>query len=317
MDKKFVWPLLIMINAFLGTSVFCETVTVNQLKISANNRTVKVFILAGQSNTVGYNHIKEYSGDIETLQKQLRKVNNIIFWPGSNAKSALANKWTKLQIGASDIAEKEPYLNSCFGPEIGLGLTLSKLMPGEEIAIIKYAVGGTGIARSADYNDYIPAMKGFDDKGKNWYPPCDGKNAGRLYTTLMENIKNALAVLNQEKGKYEISGFIWMQGEHEAGISKKMAEDYGTLLTIFRNAVRKDLNKNDLPFAIGEINSHTWAFGYIARKKQKEACDEDINSVLVKTTDLPREGIGGEAHFNPDGMIILGNRFAHEIINYN
>ncbi len=281
-----------------------------------DSSTLRIFILAGQSNAVGYNHLKDYSGDVEKLQGELRKLTKVIFWPGSNARSTLANKWVKLQIGASDIAGEEPFLNSCFGPEIGLGISLSKAMPGEEIAIIKFAVGATGIARSADYYDYIPGLKGYDDKGVNWHPPGDGQNAGSLYSNLMENIENALFALKQEKRSYDICGFIWMQGEHEAGISKKMAEDYGTLLALFRDAVRKDLNLQSLFFAVGEINSHTWAFGDIARKKQKEACEEDFNSVLIKTTDLPRGGMGGEAHFNADGMIMLGNRFSHPFISH-
>ena len=38
-------------------------------------------------------------------------------------------------------------------------------MPNERIAIIKCAVGGTGIARSVDYRDYGPSLKGFKDQG--------------------------------------------------------------------------------------------------------------------------------------------------------
>jgi hypothetical protein len=317
MNSFFLWSIAIRIVIVIGSSHLisnlCGVTPYDQSDTLRDTSAVKVFILAGQSNAVGYNHIKEFSGDRETLEKEIHELTKVIFWPGSNARKEMGNKWINLQIGVSSIAEKEPFLNSCFGPEIGLGLALSKAMPMEDIAIIKYAEGATGIAKSMDYNDYIPALKGFDDKGRNWYPPDGNKNAGLLYFNLMENIKNALYVLKQEERKYKICGFIWMQGEHEAGISKKMAEDYATLLVLFRDAVRKELNKKELPFAIGEINSHTWAYGDIARKKQKEACDEDINSVLIKTTDLPRGGIGGEAHFTADGMLILGSRFARGI----
>ena len=271
---------------------------------------IKVYILAGQSNAVGYNHIKELHDYKTFLKEDSCKLSKFIFWPGSNARPGFENRWTKLQPGVSDISAQEPYKNGAFGAEIGFALTIQKLQPNKTIAIIKYAEGGTGIARSQDYNDYIPALKDFDDKGRNWYPSSNGKEAGLLYTSLINNIKNGLTALKSRGLKYEVAGFLWMQGEHEAGISKKMAEDYGTLLSLLRESIRRDLNLKELPFIVGEINSHTWAFAGIARKSQAAACRIDAQSLLVKTTDLSRGYIGGAAHFDADGMMILGNRFA-------
>jgi hypothetical protein len=278
------------------------------------SRPVKVFILAGQSNAVGYNHIRELHYQSENVKQMLNKQSTILFWPGSNAKPGSANIWTKLQIGLSEISINEPYKDGCFGPEIGLSLGIQKVLPDEKIAVIKYAEGGTGIARSVDYQDYIPALKDFDDKGRNWYPPTEGKAVGSLYKSLIENIQNALAALKSQGLNYEIDGFLWMQGEHEAGISKKMASDYGKLLTIFRESIRHDLNIKELPFIVGEINSHTWAFADIARNNQASACQKDPHSRLIKTTDLSRGSIGGAAHFDADGMLTLGERFANGML---
>ncbi len=275
---------------------------------------VKVFILAGQSNAVGYNHIRELHARLEEVRKVTGENSQWLFWPGSNARSGFANVWTRLQPGLSDISANEPYRNGCFGPEIGFVIGLQQTFPNEKIAIIKYAEGGTGIARSADYDDYIPALKDFDDKGRNWHPPLKGQDGGLLYSNLLDNIRNALVELKNQGLKYEICGVLWMQGEHEAGISKKMAGDYQRLLTLFRGSVRKDLKKKKLPFVVGEINSHTWAFADIARKGQLEACESDPNSLLVKTTDLSRGSIGGAAHFDADGMLTLGERFAKGMV---
>ena len=275
---------------------------------------VKVFILAGQSNSVGYNHIKELRGSDTFLTENSANLAEVLFWPGSNAKPGFSNIWTKLQLGVSEICIKEPYKDGAFGPEIGFAFAIQKLLPNEKIAIIKYAEGGTGIARSQDYSDYIPALKDFNDKGRNWYPPVNGKESGLLYKNLTDNIQDGLKALKDKGLKYEIVGFIWMQGEHEAGISKKMAGDYGKLLTLFRESLRRDLRLKKLPFIVGEINSHTWAYGDNARKEQALACQNDINSILVKTTDLSRGSIGGAAHFDANGMMILGDRFAEGMI---
>lgn len=282
----------------------------------AADRPVKVFIVAGQSNAVGYNHIRELHGDYEYLKQKSDEPSPVLFWPGSNAKPGFANVWTKLQPGVSEISVNDPYKDGCFGPEIGFAIGLQKALPDETIAIIKYAEGGTGIARSIDYQDYIPALKDFDDHGRNWHPPFPDKPAGLLYKNLMDNIQGALAALEKDGLSFEIAGFLWMQGEHEAGISNKMAGDYGSLLTSFRESVRNDLHIKDLPFIVGEINSHTWAFAEIARQFQAEACQNDPNSLLIKTTDLSRGSIGGAAHFDADGMMMLGDRFAQGMLGF-
>ncbi len=308
---KFLHSISLIVFICISFIAFCKPVSSTTPKSpSTQTAPIKVYILAGQSNAVGYNHIKELHDYKKYLTEDSCKLSTILFWPGSNARPGFENRWTKLQPGVSDISVDEPYKNGSFGPEIGFALTHQKLQPGEKIAIIKYAEGGTGIARSQDYSDYIPALKDFDDKGRNWYPSSNGKEAGLLYTSLMTNIKNSLTALKSRGLNYEVVGFLWMQGEHEAGISKKMAEDYGTLLSLLRESIRRDLKLKKLPFIVGEINSHTWAFAELARKVQADACQNDPNSRLVKTTDLPRGSIGGAAHFDADGMMILGNRFA-------
>ncbi len=88
-----------------------------------------------------------------------------------------------------------------------------------------------------------------------------------------------------------------------------MAGEYDKILSGFIRNIRKDLSANDILFLIGEINSHTWAFGDLARARQAVVCSEDPLSVLVKTTDLPRKGVGNLAHFDADGMLELGKRF--------
>ena len=315
--KKIPHPIFLIVFIFLSFIASGKPANPAAPKSpSTQNPPIKVYILAGQSNAVGYNHIRELH-DYTTFRTQdSSKLSGVIFWPGSNARPGFENKWTTLQPGVSDISANEPYKHGSFGPEIGFALTLQKLQPGEKIAIIKYAEGGTGIARSQDYTDYIPALKNFDDKGRNWHPASDGKAAGLLYSNLISNIKNALTGLKNQGLKYEVAGFLWMQGEHEAGISKKMAGDYGTLLTLFRESVRHDLHLGKLPFIVGEINSHAWAFAELARKMQADACKNDPNSRLVKTTDLTRGSIGGEAHFDADGMMLLGNRFAQAMYTF-
>lgn len=282
----------------------CVTGVRTSLHQIARGRPVRVVVVAGQSNAVGYNHIRDYQGGREPFPEALQTQPRIRFWPGSeSAPSVGSNLWTTLRVGDS----------GAFGPEISLAHDLERAWPGTQIAIVKFAVGGSGIARSADYNDYIPALANYDDHWRNWHWPQGDREAGILYQELVSNVREALSALEREGKKWELTGFVWMQGEHEGGISRKMASDYAELLTGFMKAVRKDLRATTLPFAIGQVNSHTWAYGDIARKCQVEVCGKDKRTLLVETVDLPRVS-GDAAHFTADGMLTLGSRFANAMV---
>lgn len=269
---------------------------------ATNNRPVRVFIIAGQSNAEGHNHIHQYHGGGEPFPTTFRDQPRILYWPGNKTVQTNENLWTTLRVEAS----------GTFGPEIAFGHDLAQALPDETVAIIKYAAGGTGIARSTEYTDYIPAVAGYDDRGRNWHPPTDHKAAGALYKTLMDNIHYATSTLERKGQRWELSGFLWMQGEHEASISRKMAEDYERLLSDFIRSLRKDLRSPSLQVLIGQVNNHSWAYGDIARKAQVEVCRKIENTRLVQTIDLPRVD-GDAAHFTADGMLTLGSRFAEAI----
>ncbi len=283
---------------FSGLNLWTLLCVVAPTLLGASPETIKLYLLAGQSNAEGHNHTNQYRGGLEPFPARLSPQSNILFWPGPNHPGA-SNLWTSLRV--------EP--SGAFGPEISFGAEMQRLMPAAKIAIVKFASGGTGIARSEDYSDYIPSLKNFKDNGRNWHPPTDGRPAGNLYQSLFENFRTATDILNREGKKWELCGFLWMQGEHEAGISKRMAEDYQKILTDFIRSVRADLRQPQLPWVIGEINSHTWAFGDIARARQAAACREDKRIRLVTTVDLPRVQ-GDGSHFTADSMLTLGARFA-------
>ncbi|MBL9168929.1 MAG: hypothetical protein JNN07_14410 [Verrucomicrobiales bacterium] len=261
-----------------------------------------VYVLAGQSNAEGHNHATTYTP--APFPDVWRRQTNVLFWPGSNAKAGLKNTWTVLQVGASGI---NPH---AFGPEITFGHSLATAQPQARIAIIKYAVGGTGIARSKDYDDYIahPQLINFNDHGRNWHWPEPSQPAGSLYTNLLVNVRDALQALKDQGTRHRLAGFLWMQGEHEAGISPKMAKDYPVLLAGLIKHLRADLGQPALPFVIGQV-SDKWIFHPVVQAAQTSVCEQDPYAALVVTRDLPRT-TGDDAHYTANGMVTLGERFA-------
>ena len=296
LDMKRFLAILVAWTIMCGASVErCKGETA--AKPAGNERLVKVFIVAGQSNAVGYNRSQEYKKGRTEFPQELSSQPDVLFWL---ANAGGKSSWTTLRLAG----------HGAFGPEISFARDIAKSIPDAQIAIVKCAVGGTGIARSSDYSDYIAKLKNFDDHGNNWHPPSSAKEAGKHYQTLIANVRDAVAALEGKGQKWELAGCLWMQGEHEAGISRKMAEDYDKLLAGLIKAIRTDLKVPSLKFAIGEVNSHKWAFADIVRDGQVKVCRDDANALLVKTVDLSRAGSGGAAHFDADGMVELGSRFA-------
>ena len=99
------------------------------------DKPVKTFILAGQSNMVGW-------GDSTKLPNDLRKGNDrvVMFENG---------EWQPLRPHAPALPIQRPHglTEFHFGPEIAFGHELAKAFPGETIGIIKYASGGSKVLR--------------------------------------------------------------------------------------------------------------------------------------------------------------------------
>ncbi len=155
---------------------------------SPTSEVIDIYIISGQSNAVGYNNTDSY--EPAPFPVALSNQPNIMFWAGSNSEDKTKDVWTHLKVGVSGISKNS------FGPEISFGHDIAVSSPNTQIAIIKYAVGGTGIARSKNYNDYIPGFENFNDKGINWHYPDKKESSGILYENLLNNINAALNSLD-------------------------------------------------------------------------------------------------------------------------
>jgi hypothetical protein len=266
---------------------------------------VDLYILSGQSNAVGIDDISTYTPS--STSSTWKYQSNVMFWAGSNAATAFQNKWSALQVGASGVNG-----GKAFGPELTFGYDMAAANPSSKIAIVKYAVGGAGLARSSDYTD---VTSNANDGNNNFHPASDGKAAGSYYTDLLNNVTNSIAALESQGYTVHISGVLWMQGEREACDSVSMAKDYSNLLTDLISSLRTDLKVAHLPVVVGQLadswyNNDPRNFA-IVQNAQKSVCDADPFAGLVVTKDLDRPA--GDAHYSANGMALLGSRMATEM----
>ncbi len=242
-----------------------------------------VFIVAGQSNCDGRGDAKQLTGELAKWAKPQADV--IITYSCSSVRGPIRDSggFKPLQTGWSVAPGKNRPLtlpSNTFGPELAFGRGLTDQLKDKKIALIKFAEGGTSLAK-----DWNPEVK------------------ERLYPAFLEFTRKSLKELKDQGHTYTIRGMIWHQGESDAALT---AEDYQKRLTAFITAVRTDLKVADLPFGIGEVYDNNKRNA--VREAQHKTAQSVKGAFLVSCEGL--KTFDGGTHFDAASQIELGNRFA-------
>lgn len=253
---------------------------------TTGQKTVRVFIFAGQSNMVGSDSkaqdIKLYPPfvGLDLPQKNVMYSYNI-----GREDKLTSNGWVPLQP-----------VDNVVGPELSFARKIAQETK-EPIAIIKCAAGGTTLA-------------------EDWNP--DNPSGFKLYPLALQLVRSSLAELEQRKIPYRIEGFMWHQGENDM-FDKKFKLNYAANLKNFLAKWRRDLKSPNLKFYIGELCSKTvWGMDnrenmYAIRAGQKAVTETDPNTEYIPTSHDAVE-IGGGAglhyHYGTLGQLEHGVNYA-------
>lgn len=227
------------------------------------NKTTDVFLLGGQSNMAGVGVFAEESAPYSEA------LPNVMIWDGS--------AWLS-------VPEYSKNLPTC-GPEVSFAHAIARVLPGREIKLIKYALGGTAL-----YNDWAPT-------------------GGEQYIEFMKTAEPALADLQAAGQKYRMAGMLWLQGESDA--AENMGQDYEKNLRNFIDHMRVKFGTPDMPFIIARVRAiYGGATGHanLVRDAQDEVGHSMKNVICFDTDDC--ELLGNGAHYNTVGLNTIGNRFA-------
>jgi hypothetical protein len=279
----------------------------------ADNGPVKVFILAGQSNmegqgVVSMDHPKYYNGGKGNL-----------LWSMANSSSAERMKHLKDEDGEWVVREDVRISfkargkvrkggltvgytgyggHSHIGPELQFGHVMGDHFD-EPVLLIKTAWGGKSL-----YVDFRP--------------PSSGGQLGPFYTKMIEEVRAALAGL--EGRRYEVAGFVWMQGWNDMCIRPAIPEYAQNLVDLVKD-LRHEFNAPAMPVVVGELGNGgpTKGPGSMAdfRKAQEEGARLIKNAAFVKTADCarPRElspNVGHGHHWfgNAESYFLVGDALA-------
>jgi hypothetical protein len=202
-------------------------------------------------------------------------------------------------------------LSDRFGPELSFGHTLAAELPDSRIALVKYALGGSGLAPGVGLG--------------GWHPTDRHGHRRNQFDHAMKTLRNALAEKDIDgDGVRDLlipAGIVWMQGESDANANYEIAAAYENNLALLVQTLRSELGNDDLPVVIGKItDSHMAEDGSVmdysdsvqeaqARYAQSDPCAE-----LVTVTEALNYHEDDPWHYDSDGFIRMGEAFAEAVL---
>ncbi len=292
-------------------------VTISAVSFAQKSKkdTIKVFLLAGQSNMDGYGYVKELPKNLSKTQKDIW-----IFHGNSAADDDTQNGskgiWEQLKpghgTGFNSDGEKNN-LSDRFGVELSFAQRIQELYPNDKIAIIKYSRGGTAI------DTLVGSGAGC------WEPDFNGKTGINQYDHCLKTVQNAFNVndINND-GKEDVlvpMGIVWMQGESDAHSEETGLRYYYNLKRLM-NLLRASLRVDDLPVVVGKISDSwndpdgkVWDWGELVQYAEEKFAKTDAKAGIVRTTRYYK--YSDKWHYDSPGFIDLGKQFANKAYELN
>lgn len=225
---------------------------------------IKVFILAGQSNMVGYGNVETGATGAGTIGSLRYLAVNDASFPQYDYTSLLTNPantasafrtrsdvkvwWRDGGANLGGTVRKgdlgPPFKgadNNYIGPEYAFGQVLGDFYPANDILLIKCAWGGRDLAQQ------------FRPPGAVARVP--GTRVGPFFSAIINDARDVLGNLGTQfpewSGQgYQIVGFGWHQGFNDR-INTAFSNEYKNNMPDFISDIRKVFNKPNLPFVIG------------------------------------------------------------------
>ena len=246
---------------FIVLLVFCSA-------IAAQAKDIDLFVMAGQSNMMGY------GGDASFYPADPEKQDDLIgfYWvaPGMSSSKGI---WTHMQPQAG------VFRKGHFGPEVSFarGLVRAGIRP----YIFKYSLGSTSLA-------------------KNWLAP--GQHG--LYDDMVAELQKAILLQEKLGNKVKIRALIWIQGESDAETSEIATEYRNRLSKLLRNFREQVVKNPRLPIVLGLDEQHPWVKANpVVVEAQKKIAAVETCQTFTSMIGLQKADV---SHLAPVGLVAHG-----------
>ena len=272
----------------------------------------KLYFLGGQSNMVGYGYTDELPIDLR------REIDRVMIFEGRAAfdddRRGGIGVWTALEPGHGFGVEtdgRSVILSDRFGPELSFGNTLAAELPDSHIALVKYALGGSGLAPGVGLG--------------GWHPTDRHGHRRNQFDHAMKTLRNALSEKDIDgDGVRDLlipAGIVWMQGESDANENYEIASAYEENLALLVRALRAELGNDKLPVVIGKITDSRMAedgtvmdYSESVQQAQARYAQSDPCAELVTVTEALNYHEDDPWHYDSDGFIRMGEAFAEAVL---
>lgn len=243
------------------------------VKQAANGK-LKVFILAGQSNMVGFGQVAgDKPGTMETclkekpevygdlVNKQGEPVTRDDVWLVNLSQADKAKQgWLTTGFGATD---------GHIGPEYAFGFSVGDYYE-DPVLLIKCSWGG----RSLYHNFLPPSVEDYPEPQKDGDKGFQYTETIRMTKEITNNLKTYFP--DYKGNGYEIVGFGWHQGWNDR-IDQNAVDAYEENLVHLINDLRKDIEVKNMLFVIANSGFDGWDIN----KRYRAKVEKHLNAQLA------------------------------------
>lgn len=239
------------------------------LSPAAQERPVKVFILAGQSNMEGHGQIPslDHLGDHPKYGHLLKLLRNVDGSWAVRADVTISYRAKQRKEQSGPLTVGWGATDREIGPELMFGTIMGEHYP-EQVLLIKTAWGGKDVF--CDFRSPGAGPPGADEAALLEKQASGGRKReiGLYYRKTVSEIKECLAhiedVVPGYRGQgYEIAGLAWFQGWNDycqwsarigdLQVGLGIIDRYSHNLAAMFRDLRRDLGVPDMPIVIGEL----------------------------------------------------------------
>lgn len=294
---------------------------------------IDVYLIAGQSNGVGYTAVDSESEQAEIAKdERYRNGFDDVKYYGyvecnkdTTLPANIALRSVKLGKGADSQGKTRETKYETFGPELGMAKYFADNgIANTNYGIIKYAAGGTAI-----YDEFTSNM---GSQYGNWMSPSlvakYGKGSATLtglcYANFLTTVRQGLKAYKDNGYNPVIKGLAWMQGESESQ-SANNSKRYAELLSTMIADMRKDLTEisgqdlSELLTVVAKIPSKykdvvsSAAYVDVVRAQMDAVAENDADVITIDNDFVTLPGTDNH-HYNVPDMLQVGHNFAEAFI---
>ena len=260
----------------------------------ASGKTLRVFVLTGQSNSLGTPATTETNMILPQVYAHVADTNVPFFWDntadntpaGDAALGDSGGVWTNICFQKGGYYA---YSTNHWGPEVGCARMLWDAGY-RDFGIVKASRGGGG-------NSF-------------W---CKTNSDHYMYDKVVNTVSNSALVLPAGYTNFQVVCLLYLQGESDSSTEAALADvRFNMLMTNLQNDLP---NATNMKAVFGEISSDTSGTRLTVSQKQSALAASRADIGYAQSAGLTLQNVDGlNLHYNADSLIIMGERMAQEAV---